>query len=388
MTRAIFLLSLAAFMSAMGMRICDALLPAISLSFDVTVSMAALTITAFAFAYGLMQLAYGPIGARIGPYHTVGYAAVASSLLCLFCGLAPGFSGLVLARMLAGMASAAIIPMSMAYIGGVVAYEDRQSTLAKFMTGQIIGMTSGQALSGIFAEFFSWRSVFFVLAAGFLLVAAALLLEARKLPKDAISRPGNPLVQYRKVLEVPWARVVLLAVFVESLFMFGAFPFMSAHLTKNYGFSYLQIGIMMGTIGLGGLIYALGVKWWLRLLGGEKGLVVAGSAVLALGYLVAATSPEWWIVTAAIILLGLGFYLLHATLQTNATQMAPFDRSAAIALFAFCLFMGQAVGATFFGWLGEAANYPLVFALAALGILGVGAGFRLCLMKKSELEMA
>ena len=39
---------------------------------------------------------------------------------------------------------------------------------------------------------------------------------------------------------------------------------------------------------------------------------------------------------------GLGFYMLHNTLQVNATQMAPAHRGSSLALFAAILFIGQA----------------------------------------------
>jgi predicted MFS family arabinose efflux permease len=48
--------------------------------------------------------------------------------------------------------------------------------------------------------------------------------------------------------------------------------------------------------------------------------------------------------------------MLHNTLQTNATQMAPQARGAAVSLFASCFFLGQTVGV----------------ALAALAVEGLG----------------
>ena len=47
---------------------------------------------------------------------------------------------------------------------------------------------------------------------------------------------------------------------------------------------------------------------------------------------------------AAIVGCGITFYMLHNTLQTHGTQMAPEARGSALALFALCLFVGQAVG--------------------------------------------
>ncbi len=382
----ILLLSLASFVSAAAMRVCDALLPAIASSFEVTVSIAALTVTAFALSYGLFQLVYGPFGARIGPYRTAALATAAAAIANLACLISPGFEWLVVGRALSGLTSAAIIPMSMAYIGGVVAYEQRQAVLARFLTGQITGLIAGQVLSGIFAQYLGWRAVFVLLAVGFAVCAVALFRQDRLLPRQEFTPSGNPFLQYARILRLPWARIVLIAVFIESLFIFGAFPFMSAHLVANYGLSYLQIGFIMGAIGLGGLTYVAAVNFWLKTLGGEKGLVLAGGLLLCMGYLIAAWSPTWLPVIPAIAVIGLGLYLMHATLQTNATQMAPFDRSSAISLFAFNLFIGQAIGASFFGWLGGQFGYPWVFTTAGLSLVVVGIGFRLCLVRKESLQ--
>ena len=51
--------------------------------------------------------------------------------------MAPGFDALRLARVLAGATAAAVIPLSMAWIGDVVDYERRQPVLARFLIGQL-----------------------------------------------------------------------------------------------------------------------------------------------------------------------------------------------------------------------------------------------------------
>jgi predicted MFS family arabinose efflux permease len=42
--------------------------------------------------------------------------------------------------------------------------------------------------------------------------------------------------------------------------------------------------------------------------------------------------------------IGLGFFMLHNTLQTEATQMTPQARGTSVALFASMYFIGQTVG--------------------------------------------
>ena len=44
------------------------------------------------------------------------------------------------------------------------------------------------------------------------------------------------------------------------------------------------------------------------------------------------------------LLIGLGFYALHNTLQTNATQMTPQARGTAVAVFSSAIYLGQTAG--------------------------------------------
>jgi MFS transporter, YNFM family, putative membrane transport protein len=64
--RALPLLAWAGFASMMSMRLCDAMLPALAQTFGTQPVDAARVISAFAVAYGLLQLAYGPLGDRFG----------------------------------------------------------------------------------------------------------------------------------------------------------------------------------------------------------------------------------------------------------------------------------------------------------------------------------
>jgi predicted MFS family arabinose efflux permease len=263
------------------------------------------------------------------------------------------------------------IPMSLAHIGNTVAYEDRQAVIARFLMGQVFGLAFGQAFAGLFADLFSWRQLFIVLGIGFLLVALALFHELRRgaVPKEeTVGTTGNPLVQYLRILGLPWARVVLVTVTIEGFLCFGAFPFIAAQLKLGFNLDYLTIGLVMSGLGLGGLIYILGVRWLLKKLG-ETGLARAGGAILLAGFGLAAIAPYWYFVIPATILIGLGFYMFHNTLQTNATQMAPFDRSSAITLFAFTLFGGQALGALLLGHIGEVTGYVPVFLFAGIGLV-------------------
>ena len=133
---AVLLLSLAAFASGISLRVTDPLLPRLASEFDVSLGAASYVITVFAIAYGMSQLFFGPLGDRFGKYLIVGWACVACSITATLCALAPNFPMLLAARLLAGGTAAAIIPLSMAWIGDVAPYQQRPPALARFLIGQ------------------------------------------------------------------------------------------------------------------------------------------------------------------------------------------------------------------------------------------------------------
>ncbi|HQZ46612.1 MAG TPA: hypothetical protein PK042_10865, partial [Usitatibacteraceae bacterium] len=72
-----------------------------------------------------------------------------------------------------------------------------------------------------------------------------------------------------------------------------------------------------------------------------------------------------------------GFYMLHNTLQTNATQMAPTRRGTAVALFAGIFFLGQSGGVAVAGQLAQAIGTAWTLTASAVAVLPVGIGFAL-----------
>ncbi len=66
--------------------------------------------------------------------------------------------------------------------------------------------------------------------------------------------------------------------------------------------------------------------------------------------------------------MGLGFYMMHSTFQTQATELAPQARGTAVSLFAFNLFIGQGIGAAAFGRVVDSLGYVPCFVVAGVAI--------------------
>jgi MFS transporter, YNFM family, putative membrane transport protein len=374
-TRPIVLLAVAGFASQAMVRSADSLLPQIAHDLAVTIGAASVAVWAYSLMHGSMQLIIGPIGDRFGKYPMVVITCTGAAVFVALCGLTQSLTALTIARVASAAFAAWIIPMGMAYIGDVVPYAVRQPVLARYLTGQISGQLFGQAAGGVLGEWLGWRAFFFVLASFLGLAAIAL---ARELVINPQTRPHEHKAQSRGfirenaiVLANPWARVVILAAFIEYGLMFGAFAYVGADLFARFGLRYSLIGLTIGTFALGGLIYAgLAPRLVTRL--GQVGLAKWGGIILGAAYLGLAFAPVWWLAPVAVMFLGLGFYMLHNTLQTNATQMSPQARGTAVGLFSAALYLGQTAGVAAIAPVLDRAGARPAFVAAAFLLVALG----------------
>lgn len=374
-------LALAAFGSGLSLRVNDALLPRLAAEFAVTLGEASQVISAFAIAYGVSQLFFGPVGDRFGKYRVIAWAVAACAVSALLCALAPGFDALRLARIAAGATAAAIIPLAMAWIGDVVPYERRQPVLARFLIGQILGLSAGVAMGGVAADHLGWRAPYVFIAGLFAVVSLALFAFERRLPAPARAMKAGegPALrrvgaEFSAVLAAPWARVILTLVFLEGLSLYGPFAFFAAHLHQGFGLSLTASGAVVMLYGAGGFVFALSSQHLVRRLG-EAGLAASGGGLMTVSLLVIAFAPAWHWAIAGCFVLGLGFYMMHNTLQVHATQMLPERRGAAVSAFAACFFLGQSAGVGLGGLLvGRIGTKPFI-ALGAAALAAVATAF-------------
>jgi predicted MFS family arabinose efflux permease len=361
------LLACATFFGGAAIRICDSLLPRLAADFRVTAGVAGRVIIGYAIAYGLMQLLFGPLGDRYGKARMVCVALFMCAAMSFASVFAANFDVLVATRALWGIGAAGIVPLAMAWVGDVVPYEQRQATLARLLLGTLSGMMAGQLGGGLFADSaLGWRGAFAAMTAGYVIVGTLLALHIRKLPAAPPSHHARqPFhAQLLSVLSIPWSRAVLLAVALEGAFLLGPLAFLPSYLHTRFGVSLTIASAAIALYAVGGLVYAVTAKQLVARLG-ERRMVAWGGVLAGLCFIGFWAQPAWAFAGPVALALGFGTYLYHNTLQTHATQMAPQQRGTAVALFASCLFGGQALGVSMSGWAYDRFGAGPLLAVAA-----------------------
>jgi len=358
----------------------DPLLPLLAEHFGTSAGGASAVITAFAVAYGALQIVNGPLSDRIGKFRMVFCVTAISAAGNLACAFAPTLPLLVAARFATGAMVGAIVPLSIAWIGDVVPYERRQPVLARFLIGNMLGLALGTTASGLLGEYFGWRAIFFALTGLYVVTAALLWFELQTNPATrqaakAAESIAQAFLRMVGLTRTPWVRVVLAVVFTEGMLLNGPLAFAAYHAHQNLGMGIAASGMLIAAFAAGGLVYA-GIAGRLVPRLGEKGLVLAGGMCIGIGYMSLALAPGPGVAVASLMTLGAGLYMLHNTLQVHATQMAPESRGAAVALFAFFLFSGQSTGIWLASNLVDAIGTRPVFGISAIGLPLLALEFR------------
>lgn len=370
----LFVFALCSFAATAASRAVDPMISLIAADFAVPVATAALLSSAYALPFALFQPILGPIGDIWGKSRLLRTALWMLAITMIAGAFAPTLLMLIALRFIGGIGGGGTIPSGMALIGDRYAGPARQVALARFVGAGLAGQIVGGSVAGFLAEAFGWRIS--LLAIGCIAITAALAasLLLREAP-DRVERTfsvAEAIRGYRLVFANPRAYVCFGTVMAEGIALFGVTPYIADLLGRAGTGGAKEAGLAIGAIGAGGLAYTLIVPLLMRVLGRTTTMALggllgaAGPLALALGLTAAG-------VVAGFAISGLGYMMLHNSIQNESVELAPTARSSAYSMHAFFFFTGHSLGPVLVGLLiaraGPAATLAACGAVfAATGI--------------------
>ena len=368
---ALYVISGACFAAALSARALDPVLPHIAEDFSVSIATAAGFSAVFAFTFAIIQPLTGAAADLFGkPRLMIGCLAVLG-VASILGALSTSFSLLFATRILAGIGSGGVFPIALSLTSDLVGPEKRQIAIGRTLAGAMTGNLLGASASGLIGDFLGWRGVLAVL--GMLVIVASIAVAAgfrgariKHPPKTSFSALKTG---YRTIFTNPNAPVCYSAVFIEGCCVLGLFPYIASFLFGLGETSLSVAGIVIAGFAVGGLFYTMTVSRLLPRLG-VKGLMIAGTVLVASQLVAVAFGPRWEIQTLNLVVMGWGFYMAHGCLQVFASELSVEARATALSLHSFFFFMGQTVGPLAYGvGLAHGGKGPTLFASAGIMVV-------------------
>jgi predicted MFS family arabinose efflux permease len=372
MTRTLNLIALVVFASSLFMRSTDPVIPQIASGLSVEPATAALLSTAFTLPYALIQPVLGALADMFSKSRLMLLCLLVLTAAALAAAMAPNFQMLLAARVVAGFAAGGVVPIAFAMVGDNVPFAQRQVAMGRILFAVMTGNLLGASGAGVIGDLLGWRGVFFGTGILGVIVLAAAIPGFRGFAEAPgrfdLSTLGP---NYRAILSNPLAKICFGAVFCEALFMYGVFPYMATMLHAAGETRASIAGVVLAGFGIGGTAYTLLVSVLVTRLG-ERRLMRAGGIAIGFCLLIIALQVPWPVEFANFVLLGFGFYMLHAVIQIYASELAPAARGSAMALHSFFFFLGQAVGPIVYGIGLSNGHITPVLVVGAAVMVGVG----------------
>ena len=220
-------------------------LPQIRMSFPLTAAAAGILLSAFFWAYTLLQAPAGWVVDRFGLKWPYAVGLILWSVVSAAAALAGSLSGLIAVRILLGIGEAIVTPASILYIRKNFAEHERGLPIGIFMSGTKYGPAIGAPIATYLVLAFGWRWMFVLNGALGLVWLVPWLLFVRDDSKSSRMQEnlgaGKP-VSWGAIFATPVIWGTCLATFCYMYFVYFCMTWMPTYFKERYGLSLTASG--------------------------------------------------------------------------------------------------------------------------------------------------
>ena len=326
------------------------LLPIYAEDFGVSPAASSLALSLPCGLLAVALLVVSPLSEIWGRKPVMLASLVASAVLTVVAALVPGWYGFLALRALTGLTASGLPAVAMAYLAEEMDAKAIGLSMGLLVGGNALGGMSGRMISGVMADFVSWRAGLAVI--GGLALAAALAFwrwlppSRRFVPRRLAwaEVPGSFAHHFRDA-GLPW-------LFAEAFLLMGGFVCIYNYigfrlLDPPYALSQAVIG-MIFSVYLAGMVSSPVTGELASRFGRRRVLWVATAVGLA--GIVMTLSDRLLLILAGIVVTTIGFFGAHAVASSWVGRRALRDRAQASAIYLGLYYLGSSVLGTAGGW--------------------------------------
>jgi MFS transporter, ACS family, D-galactonate transporter len=222
----------------------SAALPAIRMSFPLSAEAAGILLSAFFWAYTLLQTPAGWVVDRFGLKWPYAAALLVWSLVTAGSALATSLAGLIAVRIVLGAGEAIVIPASMRYIREHFAERERGLPMGVLMSGTKYGPAIGAPIATYLVLGYGWRWMFILNGALCILwlLPWLFLVSDKKSHAIAAEDSGRKAVSWGALLASPLIWGTCVATFCYMYFVYFCMTWMPTYFNARFGLSLTASG--------------------------------------------------------------------------------------------------------------------------------------------------
>ena len=345
------------------------LLPVFAADYAVSPAQSSLALSLSTGFLAVAIICAAAVSEGLGRRSLMSISLVGAALLTIAAAFAPNWHMLLVLRALLGFVLGGVPAVAMAYLAEEIDPKGLGATMGLYVGGTAFGGMSGRVLTGIFAEYLSWRPAMTLM--GVIGLAAAIgfivLLPASR---NFIRRPGFDPRFHLKAWAGHLKNPALPFVFSIAFLAMGSFVTIYNYagfrlVAAPYELTQTELGLIftvymfgIGASSIGGI---LGDRF------GHFAVLLTGLAVTAAGSALTLSS-SLPIIIIGIIVLTSGFFMSHSIASGLVGKLAKGTKGHASSLYMLAYYVGSSVLGSAGGWFFSAEGWSAVvfFTLAML----------------------
>lgn len=255
------------------------------------------------------------------------------------CALAPGYTSLLILRVLAVISAAIFTPQAAAVAGMLVAPERRGRAITTVFLGWSVASVIGSPLSALVGGTYGWRVAFWILAALALLCAALLW---RVIPQG-VKPPAVSGAMWRQTLGSKLLIVTVLVTALSASGQFVQFAYFSPYVVQVLKGSAKDVALLFAVFGFFGVIGSFAVSRVVDRIGPPKAVMIT-LMLMAISLLLWPLGTSIFTLALVCIPWGLGCFACNSAQQARLVALAPAMASVSVAVNTSALYLGQGLG--------------------------------------------
>ena len=351
-------------------------LQTISKDLNVTTTQIGLAVTVSLLAVATFAPIAGAISDRYGRKNIVVGAALSLVATTLLVAQSDSLAELLVWRALQGILLPFIFSVTVAYIADECTPQEAVRTSGYYISGTVVGGSSGRLLGGLFAGLGGWRWGFVGVAATTLI---AVLFVLWAMPREQKFRPltgglRSTFRAYRAHLRNPRLIATFFLGFGMLFCMVASFTFVTFRLAEPpFELSTVKIGLIFVVYFLAVFSSPLGTRM-VGAIGRQKAMLVAiCAASFGLALTLFDSLP---LIMAGLAISTSGFLLVQTLAISFIGVIVPLARSSAVGFYVTCYYIGGSLGSVvpgpvwrYLGWSGVIGLCGVVLVLMTIDTL-------------------